>query len=77
MRAPVVGAKVTVKVVLAPAAKVSGNVGPVTLKPNPLTVVWVMFTLPVPVLVRVTVCVLVVPTLTLPKLSLLELELRR
>jgi hypothetical protein len=55
MAVPVVGAKATLKVVLAPAAKLYGRAGPVTLKPAPVTVVWVIFTLPVPAFVSVTV----------------------
>jgi hypothetical protein len=53
-----------------------GRVGPVTLKPAPVTVVWVIFTLPVPAFVSVTVWVEVVPSFTFPKLSLLVLGLR-
>jgi len=76
MAAPLVGAKATVKVVPAPAARLNGSAGPVTLKPAPVTVVWVIFTLPVPAFVSVTVWVAVVPSFTFPKLSLLVLAFR-
>lgn len=49
------GAKVTLKVVLWPAARVSGKVRPLMLKPVPVTVSHVIFKLELPVLVRVTV----------------------
>jgi len=62
----VVGAKVALKLALCPPDKVSGSVSPVVPNPVPVTVAWVMVTLPVPVLLRVTGCVPVVFTVTLP-----------
>jgi len=61
-----VGEKTALKLVLWPPERVSGNVRPLVLKPVPVTVAWVMVTLPVPVLVRLTDCVPVVFTVTLP-----------
>ena len=61
-----VGEKTALKLVLWPPERVSGNVRPLILKPVPVTVAWVMVTLPVPVLVRLTDCVPVVFTVTLP-----------
>jgi hypothetical protein len=65
-----VGAKVTLKSVFCPADRVRGRVGPLILKPVPVTESWGMVTLPVPVLVRITGSVLLLPTTTLPKLTL-------
>jgi hypothetical protein len=64
------GAKVTLKPAFCPADKVRGREGPLTLKPFPFTVSWEMVTLPVPVLVRITGSVLLLPSTTLPKLVL-------
>ena len=50
-----VGAKMALKAVLCPAVRVRGNDSPLILKPAPLTVACEIVTLPVPVLVRVTV----------------------
>src|SRR5437899_9149182 len=65
-----VGANCTLKVLDWPAGRVSGNVDPLMLKPAPVTVACAMVKLAVPELVRVIVCVLVLPTTTLPKLTL-------
>ena len=50
-----VGAKMALKVVLWPAARVSGKESPLMLKPVPVTLSCVIFKLESPVLVRVTV----------------------
>ncbi len=52
-----------------------GKVCPVIVKPVPLTAAWEMVKLPVPVLLKMTVCVLLTPTSTLPKSTLLGLRL--
>ena len=66
----VVGAKLTVRVVVAPGLMLKGSVRPVTPKPAPVAVAWEMVRVALPVLDRVTVWVLVVPTGTFPKLTL-------
>jgi hypothetical protein len=40
------------------------------VKPAPLTAAWEMVKLPVPALLKVTVCVLLTPTSTFPKSTL-------
>lgn len=60
--------KVTGRVL--PAAIVAGSVKPVTLKSEPLTFAAETFTDPVPVFESVTVCVVLLPTTTLPKETL-------
>jgi len=73
----VVDAKTTLKLAVRPAAKVSGAVRPLALKPLPETWICEMLTLELPELVRVTVCgVLLLPTVTFPKLRLLGLAVR-
>lgn len=47
----------------------SGRARPVTLKPPPVTLSCERVTLALPVLERVTVCVALVPVVTLPKVS--------
>lgn len=69
----VVGANFTWKVVLCPAAIVAGSVRPLMLKPVPVTFACETVTLEVPA-VRVTFCVVLLPTVTLPKLSELVLS---
>ena len=65
-----VGANAIEKEVDWPAARVTGSERPLTVKPLPVTLSCDRETLPLPVFVRVTLCVaLVVPVLTLPKLS--------
>ena len=66
----VVGAKVRLKSVFCPADRVKGRAGPLMLKPLPVTESWEMVTLPVPVFVRITGSVLLLPSITLPKLVL-------
>ena len=64
------GAKRTVKVLLWPAAIVSGVAKPKTEKPTPVPLSWLMVRLAAPVLVMVTGCVFDWPSRTLPKLTL-------
>src|SRR5271167_5020245 len=65
-----VGLKVTLKSTFFPADRVKGRAGPLILKPLPVTESWEMVTLPVPVFVRITGSVLLLPSMTLPKLVL-------
>jgi len=67
----VVGANETLKVLLFPVVKVRGTTSPVMLKPVPVRLSPDTTTLVLPVLLRVTDCVLVVPVGTLPKATLL------
>src|SRR3989441_843316 len=74
----VVDAKTTLKLAVCPAAKVSGAVRPLAVKPLPETLICEMLTLELPELVRVTVCgALLLPTVTFPKLRLVGLAVRR
>ena len=68
-----VGAKVAVKDVLCPVVRVRGSVRPLIENPLPVTLAWVIVRLAVPELLKLTVRLLVVPTLTLPKLTLVGL----
>jgi hypothetical protein len=61
------------KVVLCPAAKFIGVVRPLAVKPLPATASPETVTLELPELVRVTVLLLLLPTLTFPKLTLVGL----
>jgi hypothetical protein len=75
VRAPVVllaeaGVKLTVKTAELPGTSVRGKVTPLNAKPVPLTVACVMLRLALPGLLTVTDWVLVMPTVTLPKLTL-------
>ena len=66
-----VGAKVTLKGALCPAARVNGVVIPLAAKPLPVALTWEMLRLVVPEFFTVTVCAaLLVPTRTFPKLRL-------
>ena len=62
---PVVGANCTLPAAEAPGASVSGSVKPVTLKPAPVTANCETVSVAVPLLRRVSACVLVVPVVTL------------
>lgn len=70
-----VGANCTVKVVLPPAGKESGVAMPLTLNPDPLEVTLVIVSVTFPVFVSVTTCLPLLPTLTLPKVTLEGLAL--
>ena len=71
LRFPVVcGANVAVNVVLLDAFSASGVAMPLSLNPLPLTEAFVMLTVDPELLVKVTVWLLWLPTVTLPKLSL-------
>ena len=61
------GAKVTLKLVFWPVAKVSGRDRSRIVKPLPVTVACEIVTLVVPVLVRITGSTLFVPSATFPK----------
>ena len=63
------GAKATLNEVVCPAARVTGKPIEDRLKPVPLAVICEMVTLALPVLLRVTVCVALVPVVRLPKLN--------
>ncbi len=65
----VAGSNVTVKEVDAPAASVSGSDRPAAVNPAPASVIWEIETPVLPVFVRVTVFVVLVPVAMLPKLS--------
>jgi hypothetical protein len=65
-----VGANCAVKLADCPAAIVSGAVTPVTLNPAPVTFTAETVTLAEPLFFNVIVCVLLLPTFTLPKFSL-------
>jgi hypothetical protein len=64
-----VGAKMTLKDVDCPAARLKGNVIPVVLKPAPIALICEMETLEFPVLEMVTLCVALEPVARLPKFS--------
>src|SRR2546422_1047134 len=65
-----VGANCTLKVLDCPGGRVSGNVGALMLKPAPVTLPCAMVKLALPELVKVRFCTPVLPTSTLPKLTL-------
>lgn len=65
------GVKLTENLEVCPGVKVVGALRPVTLKPEPGPVSCVMSSVAFPGLLTVTVCVLVTPNGTLPKLTLL------
>jgi len=67
---PEVGVKLAVKAVDFPGASVSGKARPLRLNPVPGPASCVMLRFAPPTLVRVTVCELVWPTVTVPKLTL-------
>ena len=61
------GENTTVKLVLCPAAIVTGKLNPVTLNPGPVAVTWLTVTLEPPVLVRVSDNPCDLPTVVLLK----------
>jgi hypothetical protein len=65
-----VGAKLTLKVAELPGSTVSGRVSPFKAKPFPDTVPWEIIKAAPPELLTVMACVLAVPIVTLPKLTL-------
>src|SRR6266852_5083250 len=65
-----VGANCTLKALDCPAARVSGKVSPLMLKPAPVKLPCAMVKLALPELVKVRFCTPVLPTSTLPKLTL-------
>jgi hypothetical protein len=70
-----VGSNCTVSVAVEFGLRVSGNVAPETVKPDPATATSLMITATVPVEDKVSVCVVAVFTLTLPKPMLAEFTL--
>ena len=68
--APDVGAKLTVKAVDFPGPSVSGKARPLRANPEPGPASCVMLRFAPPAFVRVTICELVWPTVTVPKLTL-------
>lgn len=66
----VLGLNITVNLAVCPAAKFSGRLRPLTLKPAPVTGACVTVTLDVPVLVSVSVCDWLAPVCTLAKFTL-------
>ena len=65
----VVGANVTLKEADCPAARVTGSAEPAALNPAPLMLICETDTLELPVFVKVTLCIPLVPVVMLPKLS--------
>jgi hypothetical protein len=72
----VVGVNLAVKEVLAPALIVSGTVSPLIVKPVPDALAAVIVTLAVPEFVSVTDCDALLPSATLPKLTLVGFGVR-
>ena len=66
------GVNFTMMAPFCPAGMVAGSDGPATLNPEPLTFTWEIVTGTSPLLVTVTLCVLLLPIVTLPKFTLLE-----
>lgn len=64
------GRNVTLKLADCPGCKLKGRAGLLRLKPLPATVAAEMFINQSPVFVTVMICVLLVPTVTLPKSTL-------
>ena len=64
------GAKVTVKLLRWPAARVRGKLSPLILKPLPVTVAWRTVRSELPELIRVADWVWLAPIFTLPKARL-------
>ncbi len=71
-----VGANVKVSVTFCPGVNVSCAVTPLSLKPVPTTLTLEIVRLELPELLSVTACVPVVPSVTLPKLTVFELTPR-
>lgn len=67
---PAVGVKLTPIVALCPAPRTSGKLGPVRANPCPEIAAWVTVRVPTPRLDKVAVSVWVLPTGTLPKLTI-------
>jgi hypothetical protein len=70
------GANCTVKVLDCPADRLRGKVSPLRPKPVPVIVACEMVRLALPELLSVTVCVLLLPTSTLPKARLVGLTVK-
>lgn len=72
----VAGSNVAVKVALWPGVKIVPVATPLALKPAPVTLTFEIVTFAVPAFVSVILCVLLLETLTFPKLRLVEFTLR-
>jgi hypothetical protein len=70
------GVRVTFMVADCPGVKICPEETPLALKPGPVRLTLAMLTSAVPELVTVTVCALLLPTFTLPKLKLDGLAVR-
>ena len=70
------GSNVAVNVALWPGVIIVPEEMPLSLKPGPETLTLEIVTLPVPAFVNVTVCMLAVDTVSLPKFRLVALALR-
>ena len=64
------GANVAVNVALPPAVIFVAVLSPAWLNPVPETLIWEMLRVVFPLFVRVIVCELLLPTVTVPKLTL-------
>src|SRR2546427_170839 len=70
-----VGANCTLKALDCPGGRVSGKVSPLMLKPGPVAPPRETVRLTLPVLLKLTACVLLLPTVTFPKATLAGLAL--
>jgi len=70
-----VGAKIALKAALPPGFSVTGRLGPLKVNPLPVTLALDRVTASPPVFVTETAMVLLVPTVTFPKLTLAGLAL--
>jgi len=68
------GLKITLRVILCPAASVTGVFAPVSVNPAPLSLIWEIVTLALPELVTETLCVDDDPVFTFPKPRLVALN---
>jgi len=71
-----VGVNVTFKETWLPVAKLRGTVIPLAEKPVPVTATFEIETVPLAVLVKVTVCEALLPTFTFPRFRFTELDVR-
>src|SRR3989442_1449793 len=71
----VVGANCTLKVLDCPGGRVSGKLSPLMLKPGTVELPRATVKLTLPELLKLTACVLLLPTVTFPKATLAGLAL--
>jgi hypothetical protein len=74
---PTLGVKRILRVALCPLFRLRGKLRPYKLNPAPVTVAWEIVTVELPELVNVSYWVRLLPTWTLPKLTLSGLAARR